>query len=121
MRHLGALWQRNWMNWVSSLVRLTLIFGCNLKSKGDGKEYYEYAMMYVGDAMTASHQAIKVMEELGKGVKYKNDKIEIPDSYLGTQLVRKTLPSGIKCWCIPSDKYVNAAVKNVEEAIKIKS
>ena len=78
-------------------------------------------MLYVDDVMAASHQATKVMEDLGKGIKYKNDKIEVPDSYLGAQLVQKTLPNGLKCWCISSDKYVNAAVKNVEEAIKIKS
>ena len=89
--------------------------------KGDGEEYYEYVMLYVDDVMAASHQATKVMEDLGKGIKYKNDKIEVPDSYLGAQLVQKTLPNGLKCWCISSDKYVNAAVKNVEEAIKKKS
>ena len=45
----------------------------------------------------------------------------MPDSYLGAQLVQKTLPNGLKCWCMSSDKYVNAAIKNVEDAIKKKS
>ena len=40
---------------------------------------------------------------------------------MGVQLVQKTSPSGTKCRCILSDKYVNAAIKNVEESIKKKS
>ena len=71
--------------------------------------------------MAAGHQATKAMEDLGKGIKYKNDKIEVLDSYLGAQLVQKTLSNGLKCWCMSSDKYVNAAIKNVEDAIKKKS
>ena len=89
--------------------------------KEDGEEYYEYVMLYVEEVMAANHQAIKVMEDLGRGIKYKNDKIETPDSYLGAQLVLKTLPNDLKCWYMSSDKYVNAAIKNVEEAIKKKS
>ena len=61
------------------------------------------------------------MKDLGNGIRYKNDKIAPPDSYLGSQLVQKTLPCGIKCWCISSEKYVNAVIKNVEEAVKKKS
>ena len=89
--------------------------------KGSGKEYYEYVMLYVDDVMVASHQATKVMEDLGRGIKYKDDKIEAPDSYLSAQLAQKKLSNGLKCWCMPGDKYVNAAIKNVEEAINKKS
>ena len=89
--------------------------------KGSGKEYYEYVMLYVDDVMVASHQATKVMEDLGRGIKYKDNKIEAPDSYLGAQLAQKKLSNGLKCWCMQGDKYVNAAIKNVEEAINKKS
>ena len=64
--------------------------------KPDGKEYYEYVMLYVDDVMTASHKAHQVIEDLGNGIRYKHAKIEPPDSYLGTQLVQKTLPRVIK-------------------------
>ena len=46
--------------------------------------------------MVASHKAHQVMENLGNGICYKHDKIELPDSYLGVQLVQKTLPGAIK-------------------------
>ena len=36
--------------------------------KGDREEYYEYVMLYVDDVMAASHQATRVMEDLGKGI-----------------------------------------------------
>ena len=86
--------------------------------KPDGKEYYEYVMLYVDDVMAANHKARQVMEDLGNGILYKHAKIEPPGSYLGAQLVEKTLPSGIECWCISSDRYVNAAIRNVEEVAK---
>ena len=87
-------------------------------SKADGYKYYEYVMLYVDDIMAASHQALELMKDLGRGIKYKNDKIEPPSSYLGAQLKRKNLPNGKHCWSISSDKYVNAAVQNVEESFQ---
>ena len=75
-------------------------------------------MLYVDDIMAASHQALELMKDLGRGIKYKNDKIEPPSSYLGAQLKRKNLPNGKHCWSISSDKYVNAAVQNVEQSFQ---
>ena len=87
-------------------------------SKSTGEQYYEYAMLYVDDVMAASHKAMDLMKELGRGIKYKNNIIEPPTSYLGAQLKRKDLPNGQHCWSLSSDKYVNAAVQNVDETIK---
>ena len=88
--------------------------------KLDGEEYYEYVMLYVDDVMVASHNAKQVMQDLGQGIKFKNDKVEPPTSYLGAQLACKKLPNGKQVWCISSDKYGNAAIQNVEEAIQTK-
>ena len=88
--------------------------------KPDGEEYYEYVMLYVDDVMVASCDAKRVMEDLGQGIKFKGDKIEPPTSYLGAQLSCKKLLNGKLVWCVSSDKYVNAAIQNVEEAIKNK-
>ena len=88
--------------------------------KPDGEEYYKYVMLYVDDVMVASCDANGVMKDLGQGIKFKGDKIEPPTSYLGAQLSCKKLLNGKLVWCVSSDKYVNAAVRNVEEAIKNK-
>ena len=87
-------------------------------TKPEGDEYYEYVMLYVDDVMAASHNALQVMEDLGQGVKYKNNNIAPPTDYLGAQLSKKILPNGTYCWSISSEKYVNAAVKNVAESVK---
>ena len=85
-----------------------------------GYQYYEYVMLYVDDIMTASHNALTVMKDIGQGIKYKNDIIEPPSSFLGAQLKEKKLPNGRKCWSLSSDKYVNAAISNVEDSVKKK-
>ena len=89
-------------------------------SKPDGYQYYEYVMLYVDDIMTASHNALELMKDIGQGIKYKNDTIEPPSSYLGAQLKKKSLPDGKYCWSLSSDKYVNAAIANVDESVKKK-
>ena len=88
--------------------------------KCDGSEYYEYVMLYVDDVMASSQHALELMKELGRGIKYKNDSITPPTSYLGAQLKKKNLPNGLSCWSLSSDKYVNAAINNVDEAVKKK-
>ena len=64
---------------------------------------------------TKSHEAY-----IGQWIKYKNDVIEPPSRYLGAQLKEKKLPNGEKCWGLSSDKYVNAAISNVENSVKKK-
>jgi hypothetical protein len=49
----------------------------------------------------------------------KDDKIEEPDIYLGAQLEKGQI-EGAECWTMSAEKYVSAAVKNVEEALKVK-
>ena len=87
-------------------------------SKSTSEQYYEYVMLYVDDVMAASHKAMDLMKELGRGIRYKNDIIEPPTSYLGAQLKKKRLPNGQHCWSLSSDEYVNAAIQNVDENIK---
>ena len=60
------------------------------------------------------------MQDIGRGIKYKNDVIKPPSSYLGVQLKEKKLPNGRKCWSLSSDKYVNAAISNVDNSVKRK-
>jgi hypothetical protein len=85
-------------------------------TKGDGEHYYEYVLMYVGDILAISCNARQILEEVQVTFKLKNDKIELPEFYLGAKLQLKPI-NGKMCWTITSQDYVKAAVRNVEEAI----
>lgn len=88
-------------------------------TKPDGEEYYEYTMMYVDDILVVSLDAMAIMKELQRSVKFKNDKIEPPTNYLGARLAYKQL-NEVECWTITSVDYIKAAVANVEESLKSK-
>ena len=49
--------------------------------------------------------------------RFKNDKIELPEFYLGEKLQEKPL-NGTKSWTVSSHDYVKASIRNVQEAIK---
>jgi hypothetical protein len=87
--------------------------------KSVGEQYYEYVMMYVDDILALSNNARAILEEIQDTFKFKKDKIEAPEYYLGAQLQKKPL-NGLQCWTISSQGYVKAAVKNVEETVKRK-
>jgi len=59
--------------------------------KPDGEEYYEYIICYVDNILCLSVNAKDVMESLVKKFKFKNDKIEPPDSYLRAHVRSKTI------------------------------
>ena len=85
--------------------------------KPDGSEYYEYVMTYVDDILAISLDAKAVLESLkSETIRYKNDKIEVPQMYLGAKLLEKTI-NGRKCWTITSVDYINAAVQTIKDAI----
>jgi hypothetical protein len=60
-------------------------------AKGDGERYYEYVLMYVDDILAISSSARLILEEVQRGFKLKNDKIEAPNYYLGAKLQSKSI------------------------------
>ena len=84
--------------------------------KGDGTTYYEYVLLYVDDCLVVSHRAEYILkEEIGKYFPFKPESIGPPDIYLGGQLRQVQMENGMKCWSIGSSKYIQAAIKNVED------
>jgi hypothetical protein len=84
--------------------------------KPDGFEYYEMVLIFVDDCLAVSHDPMKTMKGIQKDFKLKDDKIAPPDMYLGSQLEKKVI-DGESCWTMTSEKYVKAAVANVEEKL----
>ena len=84
--------------------------------KEDGFEYYEYVLCYVDDILAISHKAKDALKAVQAIFKLKDDKIEPQDMYLGATLSVME-DDGVQGWCMTSDKYIKAAVKNVEQEL----
>ena len=84
--------------------------------KPDGFEYYEYILCYVDDLLAISHDAQKVLKSVQDTFKFKDDKIDKPDVYLGAQLDKMSV-DGFEGWTMSSEKYVKSAIENVEQTL----
>ena len=85
--------------------------------KADGFEYYEMVLVYVDDIFAISDSPTKTLEQIQEEFKFKNDEIAPPDMYLGSKIEFQQF-NGVECWTMLSDKYVNAAIENVEAKLK---
>ena len=65
--------------------------------KPDGKEYYEYVLVYTNDILCISHDARGTMELIARDFKFKKDEIKPPEIYLGARLEKKKL-NDIDIW-----------------------
>ena len=89
---------------------------CQPAVKPDGFEYYEYILCYVDDLLAISHDAEKVLKSVQDTFKFKDDKIDKTDVYLGAQLDKMSV-DGFEGWTMSSEKYVKAAIKNIEQTL----
>ena len=83
-------------------------------SKPDGEEYYEYVMCYVDDVLGISADAVSLLQEIQKDFKFKKNKIEPPEFYLGAKIEKKTLGNR-EMYTICSRDYAKLAVQNIEK------
>ena len=88
-------------------------------TKPTGEQYYEYILCYVDDLLCISHDAQRPMADIQSDLKFKNNKIEAPDFYLGAKLQLKKL-NGRDTWTMSSADYIKSAIDNVEETLKKK-
>ena len=57
---------------------------------------------------------MKNIEGIKALFKLKGDKEEVPDMYLGELIQKAETVYGTECWMMSAEKYVKAAVENVE-------
>eukprot|EP00978_Attheya_sp_CCMP212_P037839 scaffold182004_cov41-Attheya_sp.AAC.1 len=86
-------------------------------TKTNGEEYYEYVLMYIDDILALSIDPRAILVDIQTSFKFKNDKIELPFSYLGARLQEKEI-NGCMCWTMTSVDYANATIKNVEKTVE---
>jgi hypothetical protein len=72
----------------------------------------------VDDILCISDNPMKTMVRIKEKFDLKNDEVKTPSDYLGSVLERVTNENGVVCWSQSSDKYVQAAVANVEEKLR---
>mgnify|MGYP003326537431 FL=1 len=85
-------------------------------TKIDGEEYYEYVLVYVDDILALSVDPTTIMENIQQRFKFKNNKVDPPDMYLGARLKQRRLGTQL-CWTMSSYDYLQAAIKNIEEKL----
>ena len=88
--------------------------------KSDGEEYYEYVLCYVDDLLAMSQKSDEILKSVQHVFKLKDDKIKPPDMYLGAQLGTMEF-DGVEGWYISSEKYVRAALENIEKSLAEKN
>ena len=81
----------------------------------DDFEYYENVLLYLDDSLEISHDAIAALDRMDKFLMMKKGSIGDPDIYLGAKLRKVHVDNGVFTWDISPAKYVQEAVRNVEE------
>ena len=87
--------------------------------KTNGFEYYEYILCYVDSILCISRNPGIAIVRIHSVFKFKVDHMEQPRIYLWAQ-VGNIILDGLEGWYISAEKYVRAAVDNVEQNIKKK-
>ena len=82
-------------------------------TKVSGEKYYEHILCYVDDILCISHDAQHPMNEIGRNLKFKNDKIIEPEFNLGVTQKKKKL-NRHNVWTMTSQEYLRNAIKTVE-------
>ena len=88
--------------------------------KSNGFKYWELILCYVDDLLCIHEDPTIALKQIQSNFKFKDDKIEEPQTYLGGDLSKITNTDGIPCWSMSSDKYCTAMVKNIETVLKDK-
>ena len=57
---------------------------------------------------------MKTIEGVKAVFRLRGDKVEVPDMYLGELIQKMETADDIECWMMYAEKYVKAAVGNVE-------
>ena len=70
--------------------------------------------VYVDDILCVTHQALEVLQEIGKFYTIKQDSLKKPELYLRAEVAEFQLPNGRVAWSTSPRKYVLNAIKTVE-------
>ena len=85
--------------------------------KADGSTYWEMILCYVDDCLAINENPSATLGRIKEKFKLKNDKMQVPDNYLGADLSRLDNEDGDLCWGMSSDKYCQSLLTNIEDVL----
>ena len=85
--------------------------------KEDGSKYWEMILCYVDDVLAINENPSTTLERIKGKFRLKNDKMDVPDNYLGADLSRLDNEDGDLCWGMSSDRYCQSLVTNIESVL----
>jgi len=85
--------------------------------KPNGFRYYEILLVYVDDILCVSHQLEWTMNQIKELYCLKDESVGPPSRYLGANVGKFQLRSGLECWSALARDYVKSAVHNIEEVL----
>jgi hypothetical protein len=86
--------------------------------KPSGKEYYALLLVFVGDILIISHEALKLFDALKQVYTLKPESVGPPLMYLGADVSKMQTVSGGVCWGMLSITYVKLAVGIVRDLLR---
>jgi len=69
------------------------------------------------DILCVSHQPEKTMEQIKQLYWLKDDSVGPPTRYLGANVGKFQLKSGLECWSASARDYIKSAVRNMEQVL----
>ena len=88
-------------------------------TKPTGEKYYKYILCYVDYLFCISYDSNRPMNDIQSILKFKNNKVETQDFYLGEMFKKKYL-GGKEILKMFTTDYIKSAVENDEEQLKKK-
>ena len=91
-------------------------------TKPDGTKYYAYLIIYVDDVLCCDVDPSTTMARVNDGFRLKNNCIEIPKMYLGTDVKELEYTdydgNSSKCWGLGSHSYLKEALRICDKLMK---
>ena len=88
------------------------------RTRPSGEHYYELICVYVDDILCVDLDPKASLLKLGEIYNIKEGSLKPPDTYLGAQVKKKSLPDGTYAWGMSSTKYCEAAIDTVQQMLK---
>ena len=89
------------------------------RTRPDGSKYYSYLIVYVDDILCCDVDPLPTMNRVNDGFRLKNNSIETPKIYLGTDVRQWKFSNHTgeesKCWALGSESYVKEALRVCEK------
>ena len=84
----------------------------------DNYNYYSYVLLYVDNCLCICHDAEAEIHKIDNFFTMKKGSVGDPDVYLGAKVKRMKIPNGVQAWALSSSKYVQEAVRKVENYLR---